>query len=356
MRNRLRGGVKRNLTSIGVGAALMVMASVFVPRAATAQTDRAAHRSPSVAKSNVPRTHDGHPDLQGVWSFASATPLERSPQFADKPVLTDAEAAAFLKNLPSGGCRFVKCDGSDQGKLESAYDDGGYEAGAKLAENRTSLIVDPPNGKIPALTAEAQRRVAELRALDPSRAFLDGPEQATLSDRCIIGFNSGPPMTPSAYNNNVQIFQLGSHLVVLNEMVHNARIVALDGRPRLPASMRLWVGDSRGRWEGDTLVVETTNFRRDSLVGPSGNTSISPESIRLIERFTRTSPDMLQYEYTMDDPRTWTRPWTVRIPMTRSAEHIYEYACHEGNYSMRNRLSAARAADGKAPPQKNDPR
>jgi hypothetical protein len=204
--------------------------------------------------------------------------------------------------------------------------------------------VDPPSGTIPPLTPEAQKKVAEVRTLDRSRALLDGPEQATLTDRCIMGFNSGPPMTPSAYNNLVQIVQAGSHVVILNEMVHNARLVPVDGRPHHPASVRLWAGDSRGRWEGDTLVVETTNFRRDSLVGASGSTSTDPESIRLIERFTRTNADTLQYEYTMNDPRTWTKPWTVRIPMKLSAEPIYEYACHEGNYSMANRLSAARAA------------
>ena len=334
--------------------AVLVGGSVIVDRSVTAQTGAEPRRSAAAGKS-VPRTPDGRPDLQGVWSFESATPLQRPPQYADKAVLTDAETKAFLTSLPQGGCRFVKCDGSAEGRLESAYDDTWYAAGSKLADNRTSLVVDPPDGKIPPLTPEAQKKVAEVRALDRGRAALDGPEQATLTDRCIIGFNSGPPMTPSAYNNNVQITQTPNYVVIFNEMVHSARIVPLDGRPHPSANVRLWVGDSRGRWEGDTLVVETTNFRRDSQVGPGGNTSTAPENLRLIERFTRTDANTLQYEYTMNDPRTWTKPWTVRIPMRNSSDPIYEYACHEGNYSMANRLSAARAGDGKARNQrKND--
>jgi hypothetical protein len=137
------------------------------------------------------------------------------------------------------------------------------------------------------------------------------------------------------------------HVVILNEMIHSSRIVPLDGRPHLSASVRQWLGDSRGRWEGDTLVVETTNFRRESMVGPGGSTSTAPETIRLVERFTRVGADKLQYEYTMSDPRTWTKPWTVRIPMALSTNRLFEYACHEGNYSMPNRLSAARAEDRK---------
>jgi hypothetical protein len=321
---------------------------------ATGQTGAASRRNAAGEKTGVPRLPDGRPDLQGVWSFESATPLQRPPEFANKPVLTDAETEAFLKTIPSGGCRYVKCDGSAEGRLESAYDDTWYAHGSKLADNRTSLVVDPPDGRVPPLTADAQKKVAEVRALDRGRAALDGPEQATLTDRCIIGFNSGPPMNPSAYNNNVQIAQTASHVVIFNEMIHSARIVPLDGRPHLSAGVRLWVGDSRGHWEGDTLVVETTNFRRDSQVGPGGSTSVAPERVRLVERFTRTGPDRLQYEYTLNDPQTWTKPWTARIPMTISSNRIYEYACHEGNYSMANRLSAARAAEGSARNRKKD--
>lgn len=305
----------------------------------------AAPRKPSTARAAVPRTGDGRPDLQGVWDFGSATPLERPAQFSGKPVLTDAEAQAYLKNLPSGGCRFVKCDGSDQGKLESAYNDGWYDVGTRLAENRTSLIIDPPDGRLPPLTPDAQKKLARIRALDPARAFIDGPEHATITDRCIVGFNSGPPMNPSAYNNMVQIVQTPAHVAILNEMIHNARIVPVDGRPHLRPAIRQWVGDSRGRWQGDTLVVETRNFRPDSAAGPGGAASTDPENAYLVERFTRIDADTLHYEYTMTDPHTWTRPWTARIPMTKSPDPLFEYACHEGNYSMTYRLSASRAAE-----------
>ncbi len=155
-------------------------------------------------------------------------------------------------------------------------------------------------------------------------------------------------MNPSAYNNMVQIVQTSTYVVILNEMVHNARIVPLDGRPHLSLNIPQWVGDSRGRWDRDTLVVETRNFRSDSIAGPGGATSTDPRNARLVERFTRSDPDTLLYEYTMTDPHTWTRPWTARVPMTKSADPLYEYACHEGNYSMTHRLSASRAAERKA--------
>jgi hypothetical protein len=155
-------------------------------------------------------------------------------------------------------------------------------------------------------------------------------------------------MNPSAYNNMVQITQSKGFVVIFNEMIHNSRIIPLDGRPHLPSSVRQWAGDSRGHWEGDTLVVETTNFRSDSIPGPGGATSTDPANTRLVERITRTKTNTLQYEYTMSDSNTWARPWTVRVPMTKSNDQVYEYACHEGNYSMPNRLSAARAGDRRA--------
>jgi hypothetical protein len=329
--------------------ALVIAACVAAAAtSATAQGGPASGRAQTPSKSGrAPASPDGHPDLTGVWSFASATPLERPAQFANKPVLTDAEAAEFVKNLPMDGCRLVKCDGTAKGNLDSAYGAEWWELGSKMADNRTSLVIDPPDGRIPPLTPEAAKRVAALRALSPSNAAIAGPEDATVTDRCLVGFNSGPPMNPSAYNNLVQIFQTATHVVILNEMIHNARIIPIDGRSHLPDSVRQWVGDSRGRWEGDTLVVETTNFRRDSLAGPGGAGSVNAQSFRLTERFSRTKPDTLQYEYTMNDPTTWTKPWTVRVPMEKSANHLYEYACHEGNYSMPNRLSAARADDRK---------
>ncbi len=290
-----------------------------------------------MAKSSPPRLPDGRPELHGVWSFANATPLQRPAELAGKAVLTDEEAAEFERKLAKGGCRIIRCDGSAQATLETAYNDEWFDWGSRLVLNRTSLIVDPPDGQMPALTPAAQKRRASAPALGRSA---DGPESRSLADRCLVGFNAGPPLTPSAYNNNLQIFQAQDHIVLFTEMIHNARIVPLGARPHLPSAIRQWSGDSRGRWEGDTLVIETTNFRAETA--PGGG---DPAVARLVERLTRVDRTILMYEYTMNDPAIWTRPWTVQVPMTRSDEPIYEYACHEGNYAMPNLLSAARAEE-----------
>ena len=288
----------------------------------------------------VPRTPDGHPDLQGVWNFSTATPMERPEELADKETLTPEEAAAWEANLAV-----------ERAGLESELDDAplefrvGYsvgiwfEWGDSLAGQRTSLVVDPPNGRIPAMRpmVEAQRELTRL--LRARHAH--GPEDRGTSERCLLGFNSGPPMTPSAYNNNVQIFQTANHVAILNEMVHNARIIPLDNRPHLPASLRQWVGDSRASWESDTLVVETRNFLGEtSLAGSSAN-------MHLVERFTRVDADTLLYEFTVIDPTTWSGPWTAQVLMTQSDQPLYEYACHEGNYAMASSLSGARAMEAK---------
>ena len=215
-----------------------------------------------------------------------------------------------------------------------------------MTTDRTSLIVDPPDGRIPPLTPAAQRRQAERREarrgvgtdeVSPG-GWLD---ELSAPVRCIIGFNQGPPMTPSAYNNNMQLFQTEDHVVILNEMVHDARVVPLDGRPPLPSGIRQWTGDSRGYWDGDTLVVETTNRRDGSFQGASRH-------LRLTERFTRADENTLVYEVTLEDPTTWTAPWTFMVPMSKNPGEIYEYACHEGNYYMANMLRGARAAEADA--------
>ena len=196
-------------------------------------------------------------------------------------------------------------------------------------------MVHPPNGRIPATRPEAAARGAARRVMRSRPA--EGPEDRGISERCLMGFNSGPPMTPSAYNNNVQLFLTPDYFGVLNEMVHNARLIPLDGRPHLPASLRQWVGDSRASWDGDTLVVETTNFLRETSLGGS-----SP-NLRLVERFTRTGADTLTYVFTVADPTTWIGPWTAEVQMTRNDEPMYEYACHEGNYSMASSLTGGQA-------------
>jgi hypothetical protein len=295
------------------------------------------------------RTLDGKPDLAGNYSFSTVTPLQRPEELAGKATLTDQEAAAFEasentrlnrdlfdpeKGQPSAGY-LPRAQG---GVL--SYNEFWYERGNKLTrDKRTSLIVDPPDGRIP-FTDATRRRVAEMRQHSDSGrgdSYADRP----LADRCIQGFNSGPPMTPGSYNNNVQIVQSPGVVVIVNEMVHNARIIPTDGRPH--TTLRQWSGDSRGRWEGDTLVVETINFRREtSLQGSTANT-------RLVERFTLVDAETIKYEFTVTDPTAYTRPWSAMLPLVRIREPLFEYACHEGNYSLRNILAGARKQEREKP-------
>jgi hypothetical protein len=293
----------------------------------------------------VPRTVDGQPNLEGVWDFRTVTPLERPTELAGKEFLTEEEAAAYEKKMVASrdadanrgkeARRVV--NGTDETEdVALAYNNFWWDRGTKVIGNRrTSLITDPPDGKIPALTPEGKTRADELNKVRERPAW--GPEDRSVGERCMMGFNAGPPMNPAAYNMNVQIFQNKDYVVLLNEMVHNARIVPLDGRPH--TNLRQWAGDSRGHWEGNTLVVETFNFyQQTSLANSTPNT-------RVVERFTRVDPGVLLYEYTVSDPTTWTKPWTAQIPMRKSDLPIYEYACHEGNYGMFGLLSGARAVD-----------
>ena len=288
----------------------------------------------------LPRTPWGAPDVQGVWDFRTLTPMERPDAHAGQEFLTDEEAAEFRQQAiySLDADRRDNADrafgfGSD---IERAYNQFWYDYGTTLNENkRTSLIVDPPDGKIP-WTPEGRNRPGTF-ATAFSGIVTPGPEDRALSERCILGFNAGPPMAPSAYNNNVQLFQTPDTVVILNEMVHNARIIPLDGRSHLTPSVRQWVGDSRGHWEGETLVVETTNLLGETNFGGSS------ANLHLVERFTRVNTDTLLYEFTAEDPTTFVRPWTAQIPMKRSDGAIYEYACHEGNYGMFNLLAGARA-------------
>jgi hypothetical protein len=227
--------------------------------------------------------------------------------------------------------------------VSTAYNQFWYDRGTKtIGTRRTSLIVDPPDGLIPALTPEAAKRVSEKRAWMEEHAT-DGPEGRSLGERCILWVTAGPPMLPGPYNNNFQIIQNRENVVILNEMIHDTRVIPLDGSPHLPAAIRGWRGDSRGHWDGKTLVVDTTNFSDEySFRG-------SDRNLHLTERFTRVSPDTLIYEFTVDDPTAFTKPWTVQIPVTRTKGPIYEYACHEGNYAMMDILAGARATDKKNP-------
>jgi hypothetical protein len=298
-------------------------------------------------KSTPPRTPDGKPDIQGTFTFSTITPLQRPEALAGKDVLTAEEKAAFEasenKRLnrdlfdPEKGAPSAGYAPRSQGGVLS-YNEFWYERGSQMTDDRrTSLIVDPPDGRIP-LTAAARARMAERTATSNSGA-VDSYEQLSLTDRCILGFNSGPPMISSTYNNNLQIVQTPDHVLIFNEMIHNARIIPTDGRPH--GTLPQWTGDSRGRWEGDTLVVDTINFRREtSLLGSTAGT-------HLVERFTRVDPRTIRYEFTVTDPAAYTRPWTAVMPLRAVDELLYEYACHEGNYGLRGILSGVRAKERK---------
>jgi len=294
--------------------------------------------------------------LEGVWSFSTLTPLERPAEFADRPLVSDAEAEAWVKQNLERNNRDRRDGGADV-DVARAVNDYWFERGSELArwEGRrmTSLVVDPPDGRLPPLTSEARAKLA-ARAADNRAHPADGPENRSLQERC-LSFNAGPPMLPGPYNNYVQILQMPGHVIVFNEMIHDTRVVPIDGpeggrvsssstetrprtetRPLLPASVRRWLGEPRGRWDGRTLVVDSTNFTAIT------NLRGADENLRLVERFTRIDDRTLLYEFTVDDPSAFTRPWTARLPMTRTTDRLFEYACHEGNYALMDILRGAR--------------
>jgi len=280
--------------------------------------------------------------MQGIWSNAILTPLERPADFPDKAFFTKEEAAAYLKRTIEQNNKDKRDGSGTDADVARAYNDFWWDRGTSIAKTlRTSLIVDPPDGRIPALTPLAQKRaeqVKESRRLHPA----DGPEDRSVGERCILLNSAGPPMMPSAYNNNYQVVQTAHTFVILNEMIHDARVIPLDRRPHVPQSIRLWMGDSRGRWDGDTLVVDTTNFTDQTPFRGSG------PNLHLTERFTRMDAETLLYQFTVDDPESFTRPWTAAIPSVRTTGPILEYACNEGNYGMSGLLSAARAEEKKS--------
>jgi hypothetical protein len=290
----------------------------------------------------APRTPDGNPDLQGTWSTATLTPLERPADLAGKPFFTEQEAAEYEKQFLLQANRDRRDGGADT-DVGRAYNEFWFSRGSHLvASRRTSLVVDPPDGKIPPLTAEAQKRQADRAAQTSAHPF-DGPEGRPLAERCILWPTAGPPMIPGGYNNNYQIVQAPGYVMILVEMIHDVRIIPTDGRPHLPPGVRQWMGDSRGRWEGDTLVVDTTNFTdKTNFRGAS-------KDLHLTERFTRIGPETILYEFTVDDPAAFTRTWKAEIPMQKTQESILEYACNEGNYAMAGVLGGARAEEKKAP-------
>jgi len=297
---------------------------------------------PSAKSFTPPRTPDGQPDMQGIWSNAILTPLERPADLKDKAFFTKEEASAYVKRTIEQNNKDKRDGSGTDADVARAYNDFWWDRGTGIAKTlRTSLIVDPLDGRIPALTPLAQKRaeqVKEARRLHPA----DGPEDRPVGERCILLNSAGPPMMPSAYNNNYQVVQTAQTFVILNEMVHDARVIPLDGRPHVPQNIRLWMGDSRGHWDGNTLVVDTTNFTNQTPFRGSG------PNLHLTERFTRMDAETLLYEFTVDDPESFARPWTAAIPSVRTTGPILEYACNEGNYGMTGLLSAARAEEKKS--------
>ncbi len=288
------------------------------------------------AKSAIPRDAHGRPDLQGIWTYATVTPLERPDALAGKATFaTDEELAEFERTTVENRNQDRRDGAGTNADVSRAYNDFWWDRGTRVLGRQTSLVVDPADGRIPALTPEAQKRQAqraEARRLITTDA--DNPEDRSLWERCVT---RALPMLPGAYNNNIKIVQTRDYVMVMQEMIHEARIIPTDGRPH--SKIRQWHGSSRGRWEGDTLVVETINFTDKTNFRGAG------ENLKLVERFSRGDNGTLLYRVTIEDPTTFTKPWTVQMPMMKSDEDVYEYACHEGNHGLEGILKGSRLQD-----------
>ncbi len=334
--------MKLFLKSLRVGAIAAVIVSLWIGVA-----------NGQVPGSESPRTSWGDPDLQGVWDFRTITPLQRPEDLIGQEFLTEEEAAAFAEAQTRRQNRdFID---SERGGLNYAPEaDGGvvpynefwYDRGTSvISSRRTSLIIDPPDGQLPPFTPEAQRKAETQREIgreeQRGRPRADSHEDRPLGNRCIQHGKAGPPINPGAYNNNMQLFQTPGYIAILNEQIHSVRVIPLDGQPHLGPQILQWMGDSRGHWEGQTLVVATTNFNGQHQ--QVGRPSLSSGGqLSLIERFTRLDSETLVYEYTVTDPATWLSPWTAQVPMRKNPDLLYEYACHEGNYSLAVILRGAR--------------
>jgi hypothetical protein len=302
----------------------------------------------------APLASDGHPDLQGFWANNNATPLQRPQELANHPVLTDEEVKAMRQ----------KADEMFTGKVDAAFGDqiflttwanvkglkvgftstdgetGDYSSewnDHRVWDNRTSLITDPPDGRTPPLTDRAKKLQEEQRIA--RRRPAQGPADRSLGERCIT---RGSPTIAAGYQSYFQIVQTPAAVMIMTEMFHDVRVISLDNRPHVPAAVHEWMGDSRGHWEGSTLVVDTTNYRPLAFQG------ISSEKLHIMERFSRQDAETIRYEITVNDPDTWTKPWSLMIPLQRSAQPVYEYACHEGNIGLAGILAGARADEAKA--------
>jgi len=320
-----------------LGAAILAAVVASVPVAGQAYT--------------APRTPWGDPDLQGTWPGNMGVPMQRPETLGERTQLTDEEfarrEAQAAAQAAADAERFVR---PTEGRGGIGGPSHWVERGRPTRQ--TSLVVDPPNGRLPDLTAEAQARREETLLPGEWRGQADSFEDLNIYYRCVTRGVLGS-MIPVIYGNGNEIVQGPGYVVLRHEMIHEARVIPLDGRPHPDGGIRMYMGDSRGHWDGDTLVVETTNLTDQVAIGSNGagypgDPGYHSDALRLTERFTRTGPDTLEYEATVDDPRTWTRPWTMHISLDRGADPLFEYACHEGNYAMRNILSAARTSDGAA--------
>jgi hypothetical protein len=284
---------------------------------------------------SAPRLPFGQPDIQGIWTNTTITPMERPAQFAGKEFMTEQEAADYEKNYQQRQSNTFETDLN--GPFRAAWWDSGSTV---VKTRRTSIVIDPPDGKIPPLTAQAQK--AEQLRRQRQRRPPEGPEDRPLLERCIIWPSDGPPMMSTNYNNNYRIVQTPEYVAIYIEMVHDVRIIPLDGRPHAPESVRTWMGDSRGHWEGDTLVIDTRNFNGEAPFRGSD------ENLHVIERFRRTDPDTLLYQFTIDDPTAFAKPWTGEVTWSSAPGPIYEYACNEGNFHTMSSMLRNARADEKA--------
>jgi hypothetical protein len=320
----------RSLAPLGILTGLIVGVSLATVPIAQSPTP-GAKTTAAAKKWTPPRTSWGEPDIQGVWSYATITPLERPDNQAGKEVLSDQEVAAADREARTGADRR---DGTAEADLARAYNAFWYDRGK--SSGRTSLIVDPVDGRLPSLTPEGRRRQAAAAELSGAHPF-DSVEDRPLQERCII-YHGVPPL-PTGYNNTYQIFQTPGYVAIVDENIHDVRGIPLDGRPHVGPKIRQWNGNSRGHWEDDTLVVETTNYSPKTTF----RFPVATETLRAVERFTRVAVDRIDYRFTINDPTTYTRPWTAMLPMTSLPDYvIYEYACHEGNYAIEHGLSGAR--------------
>jgi hypothetical protein len=339
----------KNRLGVSSSALARVMAGVLLAPAFLGAQAPPATTSTTAIKTKAwtaPRTPDGQPDLQGYWTSLSFTPMERPAKYGEKEFLTDEEAAQVFKAGVQHAYEFTYANSAETPVYDSTvYALGAWQNGV-TPNRRTSLVVDPPDGKIPPLTSEAQKARAAMKKIPTANENLevqgpvraDGPEDLTLGVRC-LSFG-GPPILPAAYNSDVHIVQGAGYLMIEYEWNSEVRIIPLDGRPHLSQDIHRWHGDSRGHWEGNTLVVETTNFRPGATFQ-----NANPKTLKITERFTRLDARTIEYKFTIDDPTTWTKPWSAIVPLSHIDGPMFEYACGEGNNGIVNILAGARAGE-----------